>query len=119
MLRLIFLLFRNMSIVRLVSRLMLHPQVPFLNKLLIPFAIVYLISPIDIIPDIVPLASHIDDAFVIAVSVILFLLFTPRKVLNEHLHGKSNSHQNRANPQEHVIDGSYRVVETDEEVEDK
>ena len=105
--------------VRLVSRLMLHPQVPFLNKLLIPFAIVYLISPIDIISDIVPLAGHIDDVLVITISVILFLLLTPRKILNEHLHGKSKSHQNQTHPQGEVIDGSYRVVEVTEEVEDK
>lgn len=115
MLRAVFLLLRNMSIVRLVTRLMLDRRVPFLNKLIIPAALAYFILPFDLMPDIVPLAGHIDDLLVVGGAVVLFLLMTPRDVLNEHLRGGPSQDPDRHQPDGPVIEGSYKLVDDEGE----
>ncbi len=49
----------------LVSRLARDPRVPRRRKLLLLGLVVYLASPIDLIPDFIPVAGQLDDALVV------------------------------------------------------
>ena len=50
----------------LVARLARDPRVPRRRRLLLLGLIVYLASPLDLVPDVVPVAGQLDDAIVVA-----------------------------------------------------
>ena len=93
---------------RLILRLMLDRRVPIWSKFIIPGGIIYLLSPIDIIPDFLIGLGWLDDIFAIIATTTLFLLSIPTDILREHLGGgKAPSPGNDGN----VIDGSARIVD--------
>lgn len=49
----------------LVSRLARDPRVPRRRKLLLLALVAYLASPIDLVPDFIPVAGQLDDALVV------------------------------------------------------
>jgi uncharacterized membrane protein YkvA (DUF1232 family) len=59
--------------VRLVWRLLNDPDVPIWLKLIPPLAILYLISPVDILPDPILGLGQLDDAAVILLGLKLFV----------------------------------------------
>lgn len=72
--------------VKLYSRLFKDPRVPVYLKVLLLMAFVYLVSPIDIIPDfIVPILGQVDDLFILMIALKFFLKKCPRDVLMEHV----------------------------------
>ena len=103
------------GIPRLVLRLMLDPRVPLRLKLLLPAALIYLVSPIDLLPDIVPLLTHIDDVIVIVLALAMFLSMAPRDVVLEHMRrsGGGPVENGERRPKEKVIEGSYRIEDED------
>jgi uncharacterized membrane protein YkvA (DUF1232 family) len=50
----------------LVRRLLEDPQVPRRHKLLLGALVLYLASPIDLVPDFIPVAGQLDDAILVA-----------------------------------------------------
>ena len=54
-------------------------------KALIPGLVLYLATPIDLIPDVIPVLGHLDDLLVLALVAGLLLRYTPRAVIEEHL----------------------------------
>ena len=50
----------------LVTRLARDPRVPRRRKLLLLALVAYLASPIDLIPDFIPVAGQLDDAIIVA-----------------------------------------------------
>src|SRR5690348_12515295 len=50
----------------LAKRLLRDPRVPRGRKLLLVPLVVYLASPIDLVPDFIPVAGQLDDAIVVA-----------------------------------------------------
>ena len=109
----ILLLIWRSGIIRLVYRLMRDKRVPLRAKLIVPAAIIYLIIPFDIVPDIIPISGLLDDIVALIISVGLFVTIVPREVLSEHLGrpGRSNA---ASKPQGKVIDGDYRVIDDDD-----
>ena len=81
----ILLLILRSGILRLIYRLMTDSRVPLRAKLIVPAAIIYLIVPFDIVPDIVPIAGLLDDILALIISIGLFVTIVPREVLSEHL----------------------------------
>jgi len=57
------------DLVRLIVRLVADPLLPRSVKLALAAAVVYLLSPLDVIPDFVPLVGFLDDAAIAAVVV--------------------------------------------------
>jgi len=61
-------------LLQLILALLCHKSVPFLNKAIFCFMIMYLMSPGDILPDFIPVVGQLDD--------IVLLLFAVKKLLN-------------------------------------
>jgi len=55
------------DVVRLVTRLVGDPVLPRAAKIALGAAAVYLLSPVDLIPDFIPLVGWVDDALLAAV----------------------------------------------------
>ena len=71
--------------VQLVWRLLQDDRVPTLLKVAIPLVVaVYFISPLDLIPDFIPVLGQLDDLGVILLGMTLFIQLAPREVVNEH-----------------------------------
>ena len=81
-----FLMFLpNMA--RLLGRLLRDTRVPTAEKALFVGAIVYFISPIDLIPDIFPFIGQVDDIYVIALTLLRLVNRTDERVVREHWAG--------------------------------
>jgi uncharacterized membrane protein YkvA (DUF1232 family) len=71
---------------KLILRLMGDKRVNFLLKLLPVGGLIYLFSPIDLLPDIaLPIIGYLDDAVVIWLCMTLFVALCPDEVVQEHL----------------------------------
>jgi uncharacterized membrane protein YkvA (DUF1232 family) len=62
---------------RLALRLMREPAVPAVTKAVLAGAAVYLIWPIDFLPDILPVLGQLDDLGVVLAALELFLRMCP------------------------------------------
>ncbi len=72
--------------IKLYVRLFKDRRVPVYLKAIVVLAFVYLISPIDLFPDfLVPVLGHLDDLFILTLTLRLFLKKCPREVLMEHV----------------------------------
>ena len=60
-----------------------HPRVPWYTKLLTILIVLYAISPLDLIPDFVPVLGYLDDIIIIAAGFSLVIRLTPKDVLAE------------------------------------
>ncbi|MGH2578603.1 MAG: YkvA family protein [Actinomycetota bacterium] len=68
--------------------LLRDPRVPRSAKLWLGFAVVWIASPIDLVPEFIPIAGPLDDAIVAALVLRHLLRRTDRSVLFEHWRGK-------------------------------
>ncbi len=79
------------DLARLIGRLALDPVLPRTAKLALAAAVVYLMSPIDLIPDFVPLIGYLDDALLAAVVLDGVLNFVDRGVVLRYWPGSPQS----------------------------
>ena len=89
---------------RLALRLLRDSRVPPHAKVVPILAVLYLISPIDILPDIFPVLGQLDDVAVLAAGLQLFIKLCPDDVVEEH-----ESALDRRPPR--TIEGHARPVE--------
>jgi uncharacterized membrane protein YkvA (DUF1232 family) len=91
--------------IKLVLRLMSDRRVNFFLKLLPIASLVYLVSPVDLVPGLaLPIIGALDDAAVLWIGLSLFMSLCPDEVVQEHLNALQN-----------VIPGTWQ--ETSEESE--
>jgi len=100
---------------RLAWHLLRDGRVPAWVKLIPVGAVVYLISPIDLIPDFVfPGLGELDDLAVLLLSVKALVDLSPPEVVRQHLDqiiGRRRRQESGAEPaSEATIDAPYRVV---------
>jgi uncharacterized membrane protein YkvA (DUF1232 family) len=60
-----------------------HPRTPWYAKALAAFLAAYLLSPIDLIPDFIPVVGYLDDLVVISLGVLLVRRLVPPDVMDE------------------------------------
>lgn len=102
---------------RLALRLLRDSRAPLAAKLLLGATVLYLLSPLDIVPDWIPVLGQADDIVVLMAGLNLFLKACPRWLVAEHedaLDGRREREDDRfdaphgddaAGP---TIDGRYR-----------
>ncbi len=71
--------------VRLVWGLARDARTPLGLKVLLGGALTYVVTPIDLIPDVVPILGHADDLTVLLLVLDLFISNAPAEVREEHL----------------------------------
>jgi len=60
-----------------------HPQTPWYAKLFVAGIVAYAFSPIDLIPDFVPVLGYLDDLILIPMGIALAIKMIPPSVLDE------------------------------------
>jgi len=60
-----------------------HPETPLVAKLLAIAVAAYAFSPIDLIPDFIPVLGFVDDALLLPIGIWLTLKLVPAPVLEE------------------------------------
>jgi uncharacterized membrane protein YkvA (DUF1232 family) len=73
------------SFARLYWRLFRDRRVPLLPKALLVLTALYLLSPLDIVPDFVPVIGALDDLVVGLGGLWLFVQLCPPPVVREHV----------------------------------
>jgi len=92
--------------IKLIWRLMSDRRVNFILKLLPLTALIYLVSPIDLLPGLaLPVIGALDDAAVLWLGFSLFVSLCPENVVQEHM----NTLQN-------VIPGTWREAPEENEI---
>lgn len=66
---------------------MVDPRVPAKERLLVGGAIVYAFVPLDFIPDMLPFVGQVDDAYLIALTLLRLMTVTEPAVVREHWRG--------------------------------
>lgn len=104
---------------RLVWRLLQDSRISSWVKLIPVAGLVYLVSPVDLFPDmIVPGLSQLDDLAVILLSLKMFVDFCPPGIVREHLQnltGRGRETRVTGNrPSDPYIDVPYRILDREE-----
>jgi len=100
---------------RLAWRLLLDPRVPLWTKAVVPASLIYLLSPIDLMPDVVLGLGQLDDLAVIVLGVKLFIELCPPEIVREHMQdlmGEANwrvEADDSSSSASEVIDAPYEV----------
>jgi|APFre7841882724_1041349.scaffolds.fasta_scaffold46973_2 uncharacterized membrane protein YkvA (DUF1232 family) len=88
---------------RMAWAMLRHPATPLASKLVAVLALVYLLSPFDLVSDLLPFVGWIDDGLVVAGLLWLAYRFLPRE-LHEALRRRTGT------AREAPIDGEARRV---------
>ena len=81
---------------RLYWRLFRDWRVPILPKALLVLALVYVVSPLDVIPDFIPVIGEMDDLAVVLSGLWLFIRLCPPEVVREIVHDVATRAEARA-----------------------
>ncbi|HET8569589.1 MAG TPA: DUF1232 domain-containing protein [Candidatus Limnocylindria bacterium] len=75
------------NLVALFGGLVRDPAVPLGAKAVLAVAIVWIASPIDLVPEFIPIAGPLDDAIVAALALRVVLRSTDRETVGRHWRG--------------------------------
>jgi uncharacterized membrane protein YkvA (DUF1232 family) len=71
--------------IRLVWYLMRNPDVPLYLKLLPTIAIIYVLIPVDFVPDVFPFLGQLDDLTALIVGAKVFIELAPQEIVTHYL----------------------------------
>ena len=75
------------NMVKMMAGLIRDPRVSTADKALFLAAIVYVVSPLDFIPDVFPFIGQVDDIYVVSLTLLRLLSRTDESVVREHWAG--------------------------------
>ncbi len=99
---------------KLIGRLMMDSRVNLFSKILPVGALIYLISPIDIAPDLVlPVIGALDDVTILWMAAHFFIELAPTEVVREHIRNlmsnnavvEDEMHHTKESQAEDIVDG--------------
>ena len=94
---------------RLAWRLMREPRVPAIAKAIPALAALYVVSPLDFVPDMLPVLGQMDDLGILILSVKVFLRLCPQAPAAFHTAAIASGRPYAPmNPADVVIDATYR-----------
>lgn len=76
------------NLLRLLFALLKDPRVSSADKAIIAGVIMYVIVPIDVIPDFIPFIGQVDDAYLLAIGFLRLLNRAEYKVIMDHWKGE-------------------------------
>lgn len=59
-------------------------ETPLIAKTLLWIAVLYALSPVDLIPDFIPVLGYLDDAVILPVLFVIALRFIPKEIIDRH-----------------------------------
>lgn len=68
---------------RIIRRALVHPQVPWHAKTVAGCAALYVVSPIQLIPNFIPVIGQLDDVLVVTLAIKYLRRSVPQSVLDE------------------------------------
>jgi uncharacterized membrane protein YkvA (DUF1232 family) len=72
---------RDVMAIYFVSR---DPRVPWYAKVLAACVAAYALSPIDLIPDFIPVLGYLDDVIIVPLGILLVIHLIPPGIMAEH-----------------------------------
>jgi uncharacterized membrane protein YkvA (DUF1232 family) len=100
------------SHVRLAFRLIREPRVALLTKALPFVAALYVVSPLDFVPDVVPLLGQLDDLGIVLIALEGFLRLCPAEIVAFHRAAIAQSRRyTPMSPTDSFIDVEWRREE--------
>jgi uncharacterized membrane protein YkvA (DUF1232 family) len=95
---------------RLVVRLLRDPRVP-LGLKVVPFlSIIYVLFPLDLIPDLIPALGQVDDLGAVVLAVEAFIMMSPQDIVHQHI-ADIEAGSTHIPPQDNVVDGEWHRVD--------
>ena len=103
--------------IRLAWRLLLDSRVPLWLKTIVPASLLYLVSPLDFLPDVMVGLGQLDDLAVLILGIKLFIELCPPAIVREHMqellgeanwHVEPNAPTSSSTPPQ-VIDAPYEI----------
>ena len=96
---------------RLVWRLTWDKRVPIALRVLVPLAIVYALSPLDLIRDRIPIIGRFDDVIILGLAVLLLTKLAPQRVIDEHMGKPPLSNRPEDKDPSKVVDGTSKLID--------
>ncbi len=96
----------------LVWRLTFDRRVSIFLRALTPLALLYIVSPFDLIRDNIPILGRMDDLIILGLALLLLIKLAPPDVVDEHL-GKPRPERPEDKDPSRVVDGKARFLDND------
>ena len=94
---------------RLAWRLFRDSRVPLLTRFIPPATIAYILSPVDLIPDVLLGVGQLDDIALLFLGVKLFIDLCPQDLVREHLRALGATIEEWQT--EEIVEGEFEIVE--------
>src|SRR5262245_66281914 len=78
------------NLLKLLIRLFKDSRVPVTEKVFVIGAIVYFLSPLDLLPDMIPFLGQVDDLYLIPLTILPLFNRQTYSVLRENLSGRGD-----------------------------
>ena len=83
------------------------PRTPLLAKVLALIVAAYAVSPIDLIPDFIPVIGYLDDLIIVPLGIMLVVRLIPAEVMREH---RETAAQASIRPVSRITAGVFIVI---------
>ena len=96
---------------RLVWRLTFDKRVSLFLRALVPLAILYILSPFDLIKDSIPIVGRFDDLIIMGLALLFLTKLAPPEIVDEHMDRIPKSDRPEDKDPEKVVDGSSKLID--------
>ncbi|MCH7984098.1 MAG: DUF1232 domain-containing protein [Chloroflexi bacterium] len=106
---------------RLVWRLLRDGRVSVFTKIIPLLALIYLVSPYDLVGDRIPILGQFDDLIVVGLLLFLFIAASPAHVVADLTIGKKLrdlQNQQGQKPQDKTVDAEIRYIDDEDASEE-
>jgi len=105
------LLPKVIKFVVLAWRLTFDKRVSIFLRMLVPLAIVYVISPVDLLRDRVPIIGRFDDLIVFGLALLFLTKLASPAIVDEHMGAEPKSDRPEDKDPQSVVDGTSRLID--------
>ncbi len=98
---------------RLVWRLIFDKRVSIFLRALVPLAVLYVLWPLDLIPDNIPILGRFDDLIILGLATLLLTKLAPRHVVDELQGVRPADDRPEEKDPSKIVDGSSHLIDED------